>query len=78
MAITLLYPLASDSDANVRAAACRALGVFVLFPSLKEDSLFVSDMMKAILAQKDEKITLILVRSSWALANMCDALVMER
>ncbi|KAG1453298.1 hypothetical protein G6F55_008215 [Rhizopus delemar] len=77
LAITLLYPLASDSDANVRAAACRALGVFVLFPSLKEDSLFVSDMMKAILAQKDEKITLILVRSSWALANMCDALVME-
>ncbi|CAO3699713.1 unnamed protein product [Rhizopus stolonifer] len=77
LAITLLYPLASDSEANVRAAACRALGVFVLFPSLQEDSLFVSDMMKAILAQKEDKQILVLVRSSWALANMCDALVIE-
>ncbi|KAI9263034.1 armadillo-type protein [Sporodiniella umbellata] len=77
LAITLLHPLASDSEATVRAAACRALGVFVLFPSLQEDSLFVSGMMKAILAQKEDKATAVLVRSSWALANMCDALVNE-
>ncbi|CEG82256.1 hypothetical protein RMATCC62417_16357 [Rhizopus microsporus] len=75
--VTLLYPLASDTDHNVRAAACRALGVFVLFPSLREDPLFVSDMMKAILEQRNDKIILVLVRSSWALANMCDALVLE-
>lgn len=78
MAITLLFSLTSDTDANVRAAACRTLGVYVLFPSLREDPLFVSDMTKAVLAQKDDKAIVVRVRATWAIANMCDALVLER
>ncbi|CAO3627309.1 unnamed protein product [Mucor fragilis] len=77
LAVTLIFSLASDTDANVRAAACRALGVFVLFPSLREDPLFFSDMLKAILLQKDDKTILVRVRASWAVANLCDALVLE-
>ncbi|EPB90414.1 hypothetical protein HMPREF1544_02780 [Mucor circinelloides 1006PhL] len=77
LAVTLIFSLASDTDANVRAAACRALGVFVLFPSLREDPLFFSDMLKAILLQKDDKTILVRVRASWAIANLCDALVLE-
>ncbi|CEP10827.1 hypothetical protein [Parasitella parasitica] len=77
LAITLLFSLTSDADANVRAAACRALGVFVLFPSLREDPLFFSDMIKAALLQKDDKTILVRVRASWATANLCDALVLE-
>jgi hypothetical protein len=76
--VTLLFSLSSDADANVRAAACRALGVFVLFPSLREDPLFVSDMTKAILLQRDDKTILVRVRASWAIGNLCDALVLEK
>lgn len=74
----MLFSLASDKDANVRAAACRTLGVFVLFPSMREDPLFVSDMIKATLNQKDDKATVVRVRATWAIANLCDALVLER
>ncbi|KAI8640594.1 armadillo-type protein [Parasitella parasitica] len=77
LAITLIFSLASDADPNVRAAACRALGVFVLFPSLRDDPLFFSDMLKVILLQKDDKTILVRVRASWAIANLCDALVSE-
>lgn len=75
--MTLLFSMCSDIDANVRASACRALGVFVLFPSLREDAMFVSDMTKAILLQKDDKTILVRVRASWAIGNLCDALVLE-
>ncbi|KAI9497178.1 armadillo-type protein [Zychaea mexicana] len=77
LAITLLLPLAADQDTNVRAAACRALGVFVLFPTLHEDPLFVSDMASAVLEQMGDKALLVRARASWAQGNLCDALVME-
>lgn len=76
--MTLLFSLSADADPSVRAAACRALGVFVLFPSLREDPMFVSDMTKAILLQKEDKTILVRVRASWAIGNLCDALVLER
>ena len=78
LAITLLLPLAGDQDTNVRAAACRALGVFILFPSLHDDPLFVSDMATAILEQMNDKAILVRARASWAQGNLCDALVIER
>lgn len=77
LAVTLLFSMCSDTDAHVRAAACRALGVFVLFPSLREDPMFVSDMTKSVLLQKDDKTILVRVRVSWAIANLCDGLVLE-
>ncbi|KAI8144022.1 armadillo-type protein, partial [Fennellomyces sp. T-0311] len=77
LAITLLLPLPADQDANVRAAACRAVGVFVLFPSLHEDPLFVTDMAAAVLEQMGDKAILVRARASWAQGNLCDAVVME-
>ncbi|KAI8082570.1 armadillo-type protein [Gilbertella persicaria] len=77
LAVTLLLSLAQDTKMHVKAAACRALGVFVLFPSLREDPLFMSDMIKAILLHKEDKTILVRVRISWSIANLCDALVLE-
>ncbi|KAI9247652.1 armadillo-type protein, partial [Phascolomyces articulosus] len=77
LAITLLLPLAVDQDPIVRAAACRALGVFILFPSLHDDPLFVSDMTSAVLEQMNDKSILVRARASWAQGNLCDALVVE-
>ena len=42
--ITLLLGLSSDEDSNVRASAIRALGVYVLYPCLREDVSFVGDV----------------------------------
>ncbi|KAI9478693.1 MAG: armadillo-type protein [Benjaminiella poitrasii] len=75
--VTLLLSLVVDSDTNVKGAACRSLGIFILFPSLREDPMFVSDMTKAILSQKENKAIIVRVRASWAIANLCDALVLE-
>lgn len=36
LCISLLVPLAEDEHPDVRAAACHALGVLVVFPSLRE------------------------------------------
>ncbi|RUP45427.1 hypothetical protein BC936DRAFT_148199 [Jimgerdemannia flammicorona] len=78
LCVVLLLGLASDDDANVRAAVCRALGVFILFPDLREDSLFITDMAIAVLQQLSDKNVLVRVRASWALGNLCDALVLQK
>lgn len=78
LAVTLLLPLATDADTQVRAAACRAMGVLVLFPSLAEDPFFVSDMAASVLDQMQDPSLFIRTRASWALANLCDAIVTER
>ncbi|KAI7902841.1 armadillo-type protein [Cokeromyces recurvatus] len=75
--ITLLLSLVVDENIHVKGAACRALGIFILFPSLREDPMFVSDMAKSILSQKEDKAILVRIRASWAIANLCDALVLE-
>lgn len=43
LCISLLLPLAEDEDADVRAAACHALGILVVFPSLREVSIISED-----------------------------------
>ncbi|ORY99820.1 armadillo-type protein, partial [Absidia repens] len=75
LAMALLLPLPEDEESQVRAAACRALGAFVLFPSLREDTCFVSDMATAILDRMKDSVTLVRLRASWAQGNLCDALV---
>ncbi|KAI8994959.1 armadillo-type protein [Pilobolus umbonatus] len=77
LSVALLFSLATDTDGHVRAAACRALGVFILYPSLRDDPMFVSEMAKTVLSHKEDKIVLVRVRSSWAIANLCDALLLE-
>ena len=36
LCVTLLLGMTNDEDHNVRAAAVRALGVYVLYPCLRE------------------------------------------
>ncbi|KAG2182672.1 hypothetical protein INT44_005652, partial [Umbelopsis vinacea] len=78
LCISLLVPLAEDEHADVRAAACHALGVLVVFPSLREDPMFTSDVALAMLEQMEDKSLFVKVRASWTLANLCDALVLEQ
>ncbi|KAI8335129.1 armadillo-type protein, partial [Chlamydoabsidia padenii] len=75
LAMALLLPLPEDEESQVRAAACRALGAFVLFPTLRQDTCFVSDMATVILDRMEDPVTLVRLRASWAQGNLCDALV---
>ncbi|CAG8564763.1 9383_t:CDS:10 [Ambispora gerdemannii] len=73
--ITLLLRMVQDESPNVRASACRTLGVFILFPCLSEDTIFATDMALSIIQNISDATLLVRIRSSWALGNLCDSLV---
>lgn len=75
LCITLLLGLSNDEDKNVKASSVRALGVFVLYPCLRDDVLFVADTANAMLtAMADPKI-MVRMKAAWSLANLSDSLV---
>ncbi|CAG8711283.1 33766_t:CDS:2, partial [Racocetra persica] len=49
--IKILLNFSKDESQNVRAAACRGLGVYILFPSLQQDTKFASDMALTVIQQ---------------------------
>ncbi|CAG8515802.1 5172_t:CDS:10 [Diversispora eburnea] len=73
--IKILLGFAKDESQNVRAAACRGLGVYILFPELQQDTKFASDMAFTAIQQMSDSNLLVRVRSSWALGNLCDTMV---
>ncbi|KAG0356990.1 HEAT repeat-containing protein 6 [Gamsiella multidivaricata] len=74
--MSLVLGTAVDEHATARAAACRAIGVFILFPSLREDSTHASDMASAVLGLCQDPNLNVRVRASWAVGNLCDSLVL--
>ena len=78
MCITLLLGLTSDDDHHVRAAAVRAIGVYVLYPCLREDVSFVSDAASSIIATLDENDFVVKIKAAWSLGNISDALVLNK
>ncbi|RHZ85019.1 hypothetical protein Glove_73g36 [Diversispora epigaea] len=75
LCIKILLGFAKDESQNVRAAACRGLGVYILFPELQQDTKFASDMAFTAIQQMSDSNLLVRVRSSWALGNLCDTMV---
>ncbi|XP_057676018.1 HEAT repeat-containing protein 6 [Corythoichthys intestinalis] len=77
MCITVLLGLTySDSDL-VKMAAVRALGVYVLFPSLREDLMFVADTANVILAALGDRSSNIRAKAAWSLGNLTDTLIVN-
>lgn len=66
----------ADDHATARAAACRTVGVFILFPCLREDSTHMLDMAGTVLDLSHDTNMNVRVRASWAVGNLCDALVL--
>lgn len=66
-----------DEDPIVRASAVRALAIFVLFPSLREDVCFIENTIEATLNILENDSVPVRIKSSWALANITDALVSQ-
>ncbi len=61
-----------------QAASIRALGVYVLYPVLREDTVFVTDTANAALNGLDDSVLLVRTRAAWSLANLSDALVINK
>ncbi|KAF9347375.1 HEAT repeat-containing protein 6 [Mortierella sp. AD094] len=74
--MSLVLGTALDEHPSARAAACRAIGVFILFPSLREDSTHAVDMASTVLDLCQDPNLNVRVRASWAVGNLCDSLVL--
>lgn len=66
-----------DDEAIVCAAAVRALAIFVLFPSLKEDICYIENSIEAISRILNDDSLTVRIKVSWALANITDVLVVN-
>ncbi|KAF8969068.1 HEAT repeat-containing protein 6 [Entomortierella lignicola] len=74
--MSLVLGTALDEHPVARAAACRAIGVFILFPALREDNTHVVDMASTVLDLCQDPNLNVRVRASWAVGNLCDSLVL--
>ncbi|KAI9138715.1 hypothetical protein BKA69DRAFT_1117689 [Paraphysoderma sedebokerense] len=60
----------------VRSAACRTLGILVGWKWLRDDSQYLSDAATTLISACSDSTLTVRVRASWALANLCDTLVL--
>eukprot|EP00039_Didymoeca_costata_P014182 m.226443 g.226443 ORF g.226443 m.226443 type:complete len:1034 (+) comp15965_c0_seq3:1748-4849(+) len=75
---TQILGLTSKTEpSTVKAAASRALGVYVLYPELREDVLFVMDVATSLIEVTQDKSLITRVKASWALGNLADSLVVR-
>ena len=63
---------------DARSSACRALGVLVTYPCLREDLLFVADTANSIITALTDSNCGMQLRASWALGNLSDSLVVNK
>ncbi|XP_067864408.1 HEAT repeat-containing protein 6 isoform X1 [Heptranchias perlo] len=75
LCITVLLGLNHSEHPLVKAAAVRALGVYILFPSLRQDVMFVADTANAILTSLDDKSLNVRTKAAWSLGNLTDTLI---
>ncbi|KAL6060488.1 HEAT repeat-containing protein 6 [Balamuthia mandrillaris] len=78
LCITLILGAVTDEAAVVKAAASRALGIYVLFPCMQEDYLFLDDCAGLLVKSMQDTNLNVRVRSCWSLANLCDTLAAIR
>ncbi|KAF3706531.1 HEAT repeat-containing protein 6 [Channa argus] len=77
MCITVLLGLTYSENYLVKTAAIRALGIYILFPCLREDVMFVADTANTILAALDDRSTNVCAKAAWSLGNLTDTLIVN-
>lgn len=75
--ISLLTGCGCDEQSTICAAAVRALAVFVLFPSLREDICYVENTAESIIRLMKDQNLQVRVKASWSLGNISDALLLN-
>nr|XP_039257889.1 HEAT repeat-containing protein 6-like isoform X1 [Styela clava] len=76
--LTLLLGFTSDENALVRAPAVRALGVYVMFSTLREDIAFLEDVTNAVLRLLEDPFLIVRANAAWSLGNLTDTLVINK
>nr|XP_003469514.2 HEAT repeat-containing protein 6 [Cavia porcellus] len=77
LCITMLLGLNDCKNRLVKAATSRALGVYVLFPCLRQDVIFVADTANAILMSLQDKSLNVRAKAAWSLGNLTDTLIVN-
>ncbi|KAM6163938.1 HEAT repeat-containing protein 6 [Rhynchocyon petersi] len=77
LCITILLGLNDSKNRLVKAATSRALGVYVLFPCLRQDVIFVADTANAILISLQDKSLNVRAKAAWSLGNLTDTLIVN-
>ncbi|XP_075051676.1 HEAT repeat-containing protein 6 [Mixophyes fleayi] len=77
LCITLLLGLNHSENPLVKAAAARALGVYILFQCLRQDVMFVADTANAILMSLNDKSPNVRAKAAWSLGNLTDTLIVN-
>ncbi|XP_069577814.1 HEAT repeat-containing protein 6 [Brachyistius frenatus] len=77
MCITVLLGLTYIENYLVKTAAVRALGIYILFPCLREDVMFVADTANTILAALDDRSANVRAKAAWSLGNLTDTLIVN-
>ncbi|PNI11068.1 HEATR6 isoform 3 [Pan troglodytes] len=77
LCITVLLGLNDSKNRLVKAATSRALGVYVLFPCLRQDVIFVADAANAILMSLEDKSLNVRAKAAWSLGNLTDTLIVN-
>ncbi|XP_043910839.1 HEAT repeat-containing protein 6 [Protopterus annectens] len=75
LCITVLLGLNHSENPLVKAAAVRALGVYILFPCLRQDVMFVADTANAVLTSLGDKSPNVRAKAAWSLGNLTDTLI---
>ncbi|XP_030042088.1 HEAT repeat-containing protein 6 [Microcaecilia unicolor] len=77
LCITLLLGLNHSENPLVKAAAARALGVYILFTNLRQDVMFVADTANAILMSLNDKSPNVRAKAAWSMGNLTDTLIVN-
>ncbi|CAH2221344.1 HEAT repeat-containing 6 [Pelobates cultripes] len=77
LCITLLLGLNHSENPLVKAAAARALGVYILFPCLRQDVMFVADTANTVLMSLNDKSPNVRAKAAWSLGNLTDTLIVN-
>ncbi|NXT26607.1 HEAT6 protein, partial [Syrrhaptes paradoxus] len=77
LCVTLLLGLNHSKNPLVKAAAARALGVYILFSCLRQDVMFVADTANTILNSLHDKSPNVRTKAAWSLGNLTDTLIIN-
>ncbi|NXN34727.1 HEAT6 protein, partial [Rhinoptilus africanus] len=77
LCVTLLLGLNHSENPLVKAAAARALGVYILFSCLRQDVMFVADTANTILNSLHHKSPNVRAKAAWSLGNLTDTLIIN-
>ncbi|EDV24117.1 uncharacterized protein TRIADDRAFT_26416 [Trichoplax adhaerens] len=76
--MTTLLTLCKDENPFVKASAVRCVGVFTMYPMLRDDTSFTADCVIEILNAIENSQLNVRVKAAWSLANVIDAMVVNR